>query len=300
VNTTALAVVLQLVTAAAQVTVSEGEEVTVAVAPGGVTVQLPDVVRVVTPAGDYAVRPLGAARAAAAAAKGAAGASPQPAPEKAPAENTDVRVFLVRPAKPAAGEQPVTFLLADRRSVTVRFIPGTVRDDTFVDIRWSKKAAASGARGRAGEQFLGSERALLLAMLRNEPSYGRKVVEETVELPGYPDLEVKLLRTYASGDGLVGGVYSFTNRSRKTVVVNPTVLAVGTPNRAVLTQMDHEELKSCGEDNRPDPRGTGCMSVVRIVSRAAGREPVTPGTMAADRPGAAMPFVLVPKPGEKR
>lgn len=298
-NTTALAVVLQLVTAAAQVTVSEGEEVTVAVAPGGVTVQLPDVVRVVTPAGDYAVRPLGAARAPAA--KGAGGASPQAAPEKAPAENMDVRVFLVRPAKPAAGEQAITFLLADRRSVTVRFIPGTARDDTFVDIRWSsRKSAASGGRGRAGEQFLGSERALLLAMLRNEPSYGRKVVEETVELPGYPDLEVKLLRTYASGDGLVGGVYSFTNRSRKTVVVNPTVLAVGTPNRAVLTQMDHEELKSCGEDNSPDPRGTGCMSVVRIVSRAAGREAVTPGTMAADRPGTAMPFVLVPKAGEKR
>lgn len=286
---TLVAVVMRLALGAAQLTVSDGEEVTIPVAPSGVTVQLPDVVRVVTPAADYTVRPLAAPRPPARA-PGAGPAAPSP-------ENLDVRVFLVRP-RPNAGEQGVTFLLADGRSVTARFIPGSARDDSFVDLRWLRRSAAAAARGRGGDPFLGPERALLLAMLRNESAHNRKLVHVKVELPAYPELEVTLLRTYESGDGLVGGVYSFVNRSRRTVVVNPTVLAIGTPNRAVLTQMDHEELRSCNEDDSPDPRGTGCMSVVRIVSRSD-RELVTPGAVAGERAG-TMPYVLANKPGEKR
>jgi hypothetical protein len=287
--TTALMVVMQLASASAQVTVSDGEEVTVPVAPTGVTVQLPDMVRVVTPAGDYAVRPL---------------APPRPPPRAngaqapvAPPETTDVRVFLVRQAKPEPREQPVTFLLADNRSVTVRLVAGTARDDSFVDIRWTRRSLASGGVGRAADQFLGPERALMLAMLRNENAFNRKLWTQKVDLPKYPDLEVRLLRTYES-DGLIGSVYAFTNQANKTVVINPTVLAIGAPNRAVLTQMDHEELKACNEDDSPDPRGKGCMSVVRIVARTQ-RDLVTPGAVAGERPG-AMPFVFATKPGEKR
>jgi hypothetical protein len=247
-----------------------------------VTVQLPDYVRVVTPSPEYLVKPL---------------VSPRPPPTNgnnadaaALAGKTDVRVFLIKPIKADAGPQPVTFVLADSRSVTVHLVPGTARDESFVDLRWPRKAAGSSARGRGGEQFLANERALLVAMMRDEPVYQRKVVDRKLELPAYPELEVKLLRTYETPDGLVGGVYTFTNRSKATVVVNQAVLAVGTPNRAILTQMDHNELRSCREDSSADPRGTGCMSVVRIVSRSE-RAEVLPGS---DR-GAAMPFVLTPK-----
>jgi len=278
--TTALAIVLQ-VAATAQLTVYDGEEITVPVSAAGVTVQLPDYVRVVTPSPEYLVKPL---------------VSPRPPPTNGNAEGaalaskTDIRVFLIKPTGPAAGPQPVTFVLADSRSVTVRLVPGTVRDESFVDLRWPRKAAGNTARGRGGEQFLANERALLVAMMRDEPVYQRKVVDRRIELPAYPELEVKLLRTYETPEGLVGGIYTFTNQSKKTVVVNQAVLAVGTPNRAVLTQMDHAELRSCREDSSRDPRGTGCMSVVRIVSRSERAESL-PGN---DR-GVAMPFVLAPK-----
>jgi hypothetical protein len=277
--TTVLAIALQ-VAATAQMTVSDGEEVTLPVAPAGLTVQLPDYVRVVTPSPEYAVKPL---------------IPPRPPPRNgdpaaaAAAEKTDVRVFLIRPLRADAAPQQVTFVLADSRSVSLTLLPGTARDDSFVDLRWPKRSGAS-ARGRGGEQFLAGERTLLVAMMRDEPVSQRKIVDRKVELPAYPELEVKLLRTYETPEGLVGGVYTFTNRSKKTVVVNQAVLAVGTPNRAILTQMDHTELRSCKEDASPDPRGTGCMSVVRIVSRAD-----RPDGLPAGAPGAAMPFVLTPK-----
>jgi hypothetical protein len=277
----ALSILLHLA-AAAQLTVSDGEEVTIPVAPAGVTLQLPDYVRVVTPSAAYVVRPLVPPRPASA----RGDASPE-------GEKSDVRVFLVRPARAEPQEQPVTFLLADGRSLTARFLPGTSRDESFLDLRWAKRG--SNARTRGGEQFLAAERALLLTMLRDDRSPGRKVVEQQIELPGYSDLDVKLVRVHETPDGLAGGVYTFTNRSKRTVVVNPTVLAVGTPNRAILTQMDHEELRPCAEDASSDPRGTGCTSVVRIVSRAP-RPELAPG---ADR-GSVMPYVLAPVERDKR
>lgn len=283
---TAMAVALQLVTTAAKVTVSDGEEITVPVPQTGVTLQLPGVVRVVTPAGDYVVKPL---------------VPPRPAPargqgkdEGAEASGSDVRVVLVRPSKPAAGEQSVSFLLVDNRSVTVRLIPGSPRDDSFVDVRWGKRLAGTSAGGRGGGQFLASERALMLAMLRDEAGYGRKQIDRQVELPGYPNLEVVLVRSYEA-DGLFGAVYTFTNKADTTVVVNPTVLAVGKPNRAVLTQMDHEELRPCDQDKNPDPRGTGCTSLVRVVARREG----DPGDVL-DRAPSPMPFVVGPPAKEKR
>jgi hypothetical protein len=285
-----LALVMQLTATSAQVTVVDGQELTVPVAPTGVTIQLPDFVRVVTPSADYSIKPLAPAR-------------PPPtrpangAPAPAAAEPMDVRVFLVKALSATPQEQAVTFILTDSRSVTVRFLPGSARDDSFVDIHWMKRSTGAGARGKA-EGFLAPERTLLMAMLHGEASYGRKLVNQKVELPGYPELEVTLQWAYEAPEGLVGGVYTLTNKAKKTVIVNPTVLAVGTPNRAVLTQMDHEELKACKDDDSPDPRGTGCTSLVRIVSRSA-QTIVEPGTLAPER-SSSMPFVLTPKEGAKR
>ena len=282
--TTALAILLQLGTTA-QLTVNDGEEVTIPIAPAGTTVQLPDFVRVVTPAPDYSIKPLSPPRPVPANRGGASAAAAEP---------TDVRIFLVRAARLGAGEQPVTFVLADGRSVTARFVPGSARDESFYDLRWMRRSGGT-ARTRGGEQFLAAERALLLAMMRDEQVLGRKIVKQPIELRAYPELQITLVRAYESPDGVTGGVYLFTNRSDRTVVVNPTVLAVGTPNRALLTQMDHEELRACRDDDRPDPRGTGCTSVVRIVSRTE-----QTGVLAEAARGASMPYVLTPKDKDKR
>ena len=274
--------VLLAAAAGAGMSVNDGDEVTVAVGANGVTVRLPEFVRVVTPSAGYDIRPLAAPRPAQ---PGANGAS-------APAAATDVRVFVVRALRPQAADQPVTFLMADDRSLTVNFVPAAAgaREDGFVDLRWEKRAAPSSGRVlSAGDQFLSAERSLLVAMLRDDRAVGRKVLQQPVALAGHPDLEVVLVRTFES-EGLVGAVYTVRNTSSETVQLNQTVLALGKPNRAVLTQMDHGELRSCKEDNSPDPRGSGCMTALRVVARSGVSGGV--GSLRVEHSSAAMPFVL--------
>lgn len=280
----ALGLVLSLAATAA-VTVSDGEEVTVAVDGSGVTLQLPEVVRVVTPGREFVIQPVGSAVAA------RQGTRPQPG---AVPEATDVRVFMVRPLSASSGEQRTTFLMGESRSVTVRFVRGGAHEENFVDLRWVKRATTN-ARAKDGEQFLGAERNMLLAMLRDEKALGRKVVRQRIAIAGYPDLEVYLVRSYEA-EGLTGTVYTFTNTSSATMVVNQAVLAIGAPNRAVLTQMDHSELRPCSQDNSADPRGTGCMSAVRIVARTGRVAGV--GTLSVATTS-RMPFVLVQKDAKR-
>ena len=278
-----------LLAAASPLTVNDGDEVTISVAAAGVTIRMPEFVRVVTPSANYEIRPL--AQPKPPAAPGAA-AAPAQSPQ-------DVRVFLVRPLRPGAGEQPVTFLMAEDRSLTVRFVASVAGtpEESFVDVRWVKRTPASAQRATAaGDQFLGAERTLLTTMLRDEHALGWKVALQPVPLSGYPDLEVTLVRTYET-DGLTGAVYLARNRSSATVELNQTVLALGKPNRAVLTQMDHSELRSCKEDDSLDPRGTGCVTVIRIVSRSG----TAASTLRVER-GVGMPFLLSAKEkgGERR
>jgi hypothetical protein len=272
-----IAIALALLATANTIVVSDGDEVVVPVPVSGLTLRLPDAVRVVTPSTTVEVRPILAPRAAPT--QGAPSAQ-QPAPAQ------DVRVFQVRPLRPGA-EQSVTFLLADDRALSVRIVPAAPgNEDTFVDLRWAKKALGQG-RTAAGDPFLSAERALLMAMLRDEHAFGWQALRKRIDLPEYPQLEFNLVRTYET-DNLVGAIYTVTNRSAATVYLNQTVLALGRPNQAVLVQMDHSELRSCAEDNSAEPRGTGCLTAVRIVARS-GSSPralhVSPDAAAA------MPFV---------
>jgi hypothetical protein len=105
-------------------------------------------------------------------------------------------------------------------------------------------------------------------MLRDESVMSRKVLSTKIKLDRYPQLDIKLLRTFQA-EGLTGYTFSFVNHTKDTLRVNPTVLSVGAPSRVILTQMDHETLSSCDIDNSPNPRGSGCMSSVRLVVRGS-------------------------------
>lgn len=259
-----VALLWPLVANAGRITAQDGQEITIPVGVNGITIQLPDFVKIVTPSQSFQIRPV----------------MPQTPPGQG-GVMTDVQAFTVRAINLGLSER-ITFIMTNSKTVTVLFVPGQGMDN-FFDIRWPKK------RSRLNDnQFLASERALMLTMLHDFSEMDRKAMSKKVELKQYPELAVNLVRTYQS-DGLSGYVFTFVNRSSKTLTVNPTVLAIGTPNRAILTQMDHNVLKSCKEDNSLNPRGTGCMSAVRIVARGEG----TPSIATNAR--IKMPFIVSEK-----
>jgi len=262
------------IAAAETVQITEGQEVSIPVHSAGITIQLPSYVRVVTPSREFQVSPI---------------IPPQaPAQGQADAKQAnDVRAFTINQIRGTS--ERITFMLADDRNVTIRFVPASTGDN-FFDLRWIT-ASRSISRTKADQGFLGSERAMMLAMLRDEPTMGRKVMSADILFDVYPQLDIKLLRTFQA-DGLTGYVFSFVNSTKKTIRVNPTVLSVGMPSRLILSQMDHETLKSCADDSSSDPRGTGCMSVVRIVVRGgvAGAMP----RLNVD-PRAQLPFMITQK-----
>lgn len=261
---------------ASTMTVSDGQEVLVGVDPiAGVTIQLPTFVRVVTPPRQFAVIPI---------------LPPAPAPtsggNQESASSSDVRAFLIKSNGRSNGEERITFMLADERTVTIHF-RAQMGSDNFVDLRYPRQNQTS--RSKMDSGFLASERNLMLTLLRDESGAGRQVVNTEIKLDKYSELRIILLRQFQA-DGLTGYVFTLTNMGSQTLQINPTVLAIGQPNRAMLTQLDHEILKPCKLDNSADPRGTGCITALRMVVR--GQSQGLP-TLAGIR--SAMPFVAIAK-----
>ncbi|HYX31594.1 MAG TPA: hypothetical protein VE954_00680 [Oligoflexus sp.] len=255
----------------ATLSVIDGQEITVPVSPDGVTIQLPTFVKIVTPAKGHYVEPL---------------ATPATAPVEGQAQTqSDVRAFVIKPAKSGVAEK-ITFILADDRTVTVHLSPGNTAD-SFYDIKWAPRGSSSTNIAKKDSGFLTAERSLLLSMLRDEDTGSRKIVDMSLKLDRYPDLKIKLVRTYQL-HGLTGYVFTLTNATGKTMVVNPTVLTIGVPNRAILTQLDHETLEPCSRNNSSDPRGTGCLTALRMVVNGSGSSSVKLGSN--ERLG--MPYTL--------
>lgn len=245
----------------------DGQDVVVPVDPAaGVTLMLPGAVKIATPPRFHAIQAI---------------VSPAPQQESGQAAPApmDVRAFSVRATR--AASERVTFVLADDRNVTVRFVP-TPGADNFYEVRWQKAQSAK----NKDSGYLANERAMMLALLRDDLGMGRQIVKNEIKIDRYPQLQIFLVRTYQT-DGLSGYVFTVTNTSKEKLQLNPTVVAIGSPNRAVLTQMDHEILKPCSEDNSPNPRGMGCMTALRMVVKGTGALP----SLSQDA-RAALPFMV--------
>ena len=186
-----------------------------------------------------------------------------------------------------ATAEAVTLFLHDGRSVAVRFMPATEVVDNLVSVRFERP---QNARRRSVDPRA-DERSLMKRMIVDEASAGRRVVNEELEYLQYSELRFTLRRTYRSR-GLSGYVFVVQNRTRKPLLLDPTVLAVGRPNRLALVHVDHEVLAPCHEDPSDDPHGTGCRTAMRLLVReeALGRQPAMDGAV-----GARLPFVQVPK-----
>lgn len=259
-NTVALAALFVTQSAwAGTIITYEGQDVIVPVDPSaGVTLMLPGAVKIATPPRFHAIQPI-------------VPPASQPEIGQAALLPVDVRAFSVRSIRPQA--ERVTFVLADDRNVTVKFIPSSGADN-FYEIKWQKSQSAK----IKDSGFLNNERALMLALLHDDLAMGRQIVKKEIKLDKYPQLEIFLLRTYQT-DGLSGYAFTVTNTSKEKVQLNPTAIAVGTPNHAILTQIDREILNPCSED--------GCMTALRMVVRGTGNLP-----MLTQNARAALPFMF--------
>ena len=225
----------------------------------GTVLQLPAAVKLVTPTSHVLIERVDEGRAP------AKGNAPAPA---LPVHHLRARV--PEGAEPMA--ELVTIVLADGQAVPVRFVP-TPGAEPFADLQRPRAPVTSEHNGG----FLAAERELMLSMFRDEP-YRREVLDETIVYEQYPALSWQLRRRFR-GDGLTGYVFMLENRTKEAIRLDPSVLAVDQPNRAVLVQVEDEALGPCQSSNTP------CRTVLRMVVREAGASMATAPTLQQ------MPFV---------
>jgi len=247
--------------------VSDGETTSVPLdVDGGTVLQFPAAIRMVTATQSVRLERVGGSSGSASKKKDA---SPPP-------------VLHLR-ATVAAGATPepelVTVVLADGQAVPLRLVP-TEGADPFAELRWPTAPADP-----VDPLFLGAERQLMMAMLRDDP-YRRQVVDEVWSYAEYPDIDWGLRRRF-QGDGVQGYTFILQSTSDDYLSLDITALGVGWPNRLALAQVEDDVLSPCSED--PDH----CWTVLRLVVRAEGVPEAAPsfsgGGVSAD--GAAMPFV---------
>lgn len=179
----------------------------------------------------------------------------------------------------------VTIVLASGEALNVKFVPAPGADP-FADLQRPK---ARGDETHTGEGFLGPERELMLAMFRDDP-YRREVLDAHQVYEQYPELSWHLRRRFR-GDGLTGYAFVVRNEGHDPLQLDPSVLAVDRPNRAVLVAVEDELLGACkGKDAGRLP----CETVVRIVVRELGA-PVPTGPTSP-----SMPFIRVADKGGSR
>lgn len=221
----------------------------------GATIELPGEVRVVTPPKYVRVEPLGE-----------------------PALNTtqnsesnsinDVRVFQVYPSIQKKYTDKMTFLLWNGKSVSVNFVGVENTSDNFYQIKFNGNSEEKKSFASNSKYFLSDEKSLMVKMLKDDGGTDRKILDAKVIIDKYPDLLVKLVRIFKQ-ESLTGYVLTVTNTSENTVTLNPTVLTIGSPNKIIMIQSDHEKLESCKTNSDPNPRGSGCMTAMRIVLKDA-------------------------------
>lgn len=222
----------------------------------GATIELPSAVHIVTPPKYLKVEPL----------SDPVTNSGQDVLQNQMTTN-DVKIFQVFPSNQKHIMDKMTFLLWNGKTITVQFVVSEQNSDNFYQLKFTGTNEKSKSRFASNSKyFLSDEKELMIKMLKDDGGTDRKIVDAKVKIEKYPDLSVKLVRIFQQ-DSLTGYVFTFTNSGSESITLNPTVLTMGEPNRIVMIQTDHEELNSCGKNNDPNPRGTGCMTAIRIVTR---------------------------------
>jgi len=247
--------------------VSDGETTSVPLdVDGGTVLQFPAAIRMVTATQSVRLERVGGSSGSGSSSK-KKDASPPP-------------VLHLR-ATVAAGVTPepelVTVVLADGQAVPLRLVP-TEGADPFAELRWPTAPADP-----VDPLFLGAERQLMMAMLRDDP-FRRQVVNESWSYAEYPDLDWTLRRRF-QGDGVQGFAFVVQNTSDEYLSLDITALGVDWPNRMALAQVEDDVLSPCSDD--PEH----CWTVLRLVVRAQGVPEAAPSFSGTAVSGGSMPFV---------
>jgi hypothetical protein len=169
-------------------------------------------------------------------------------------QKADVRSFVVRPAVNTANES-VTFVLANGKPIVLRFVASSAADK-FVDVQVN--APSKAAKGG----FLSKELALMRAMLLDEVgNYSREVRRTQVE-SAIPRTQAQLVRVYRA-DALTGYVFNIENHGKKDLVLEPSVLALGSGVVPVLSHLSKSKISPCPIMNTD----ASCTATVRFVVR---------------------------------
>lgn len=195
-------------------------------------------------------------------------------------QGVNIRIVDVRSSLNGAVET-VPFLLSNRRTVKIRLI-SQVGAEKHHRILFP---TSQSSRMIAPSSFIEDETDLMRRMLRDEMGggYSRSVMNQNLSISGYDNFDLVLVRRY-QGKGLLGFTYKLINTSDKRVVINPQALNFGSPNRAMLLQVDHETLDPCSVNNSTNPNSTSCVTALRLVVRS--RHYVAPGSRSD------LPFTL--------
>lgn len=223
-------------------TVTEGQDVAVAIDPKGAIIVLPTYVKNVLEPVSFTLQDL----------------------SKPTADGkTVVKSFQITAKNANPQPERITFILANDKPVNVLVTP-MVKGESYVELKFPP--ASIRKNEVADSPYLRNEMALMLTMLRDDNASNRRVLNEKLTIPEYPQLSFRLVRDFRA-DGLTGFVFLVENTTKEAIRVNHTILQFGRPNRAVMIQMDHEIMEPCSANNSADPRGTGCVSAMRLVLR---------------------------------
>lgn len=192
----------------------------------------------------------------------------------------NVTLLKVKPKTRTPGQtiERVPVVMTGRRTVTLRFVSsdGAPRHHRLMYPQNNEISRSFGS-------FLETETALMQAMLVDDSRNGfsRAVLNQDLSIEGYDNkLNMTLVRRF-EGSGLFGYTFQIQNKTASAITLSPTTLNFGTPNRAVLLQVDHERLEPCAKNASPVPGANGCMTALRLVVRS---DRFVPPTSASELP----------------
>ena len=195
----------------------------------------------------------------------------------ASADEPDYSVLLVK-ARMTEGMNDVTFLLADGATVKTQLLitrKPTGKRDSVYDFRPFSGLQETDPHGESKKDPLAvSELDLMRGMIRGDKVTGFDLQKHDIQIALKSDgISARLLKRYLGKD-VNGYVYEILNHnSKKSVSIDLRGLSIGSPNLAVLAQIDRPNLEGNSEDER--------RTFLRVVARpgASSKEMTLPVSM---------------------
>lgn len=192
-------------------------------------------------------------------------------------EEPDYSVLLVKP-RMAEGMNDVTFLLADGATVKTQLLitrNTTGKRDSVIDFRpysGLQETDPSGAPKK--DPLVVSELDLMRGMIRGDRVTGFDSQNHDISIPLKTEsVTARLVKRYLGKD-VNGYIYELENHSSsKVVTLDLRALSIGSPNLAVLAQVDRATLSGKDVEER--------RTYLRVVARpgASSREMILPVSM---------------------